>query len=122
MAGRQQWNYSNIQRAIKKLKHYLYYTKFRNMEIHNIQKEEIAGLHFADHEVLDQEVDRRRRQILLDGAMALGNDYKQKVKITFETTEGIYTVETTVWAVTDNHVELKAGKDIPIKAIRVVEI
>lgn len=92
------------------------------MEIPVIPKEEINGYHFSDTEVLADEVDRARRKILLDGAMALGNDYKQKVKIIFETTDGIFAVETTVWAVTDNHVELKAGKDIPISAIREVNI
>lgn len=90
------------------------------MELTIIPKEDLNQYHFVKQEVLTDEVDRAKRKILLDGAMALGNDYKQKVRIVFETTEGTCAVETTVWAVTSNHVELKAGKDIPITAIKEV--
>jgi hypothetical protein len=90
------------------------------MELTIIPKEDLSGYHFVQHDVLTDEVERAKRKILLEGAMALGNDFKQKVRLVFDTTEGTCAVETTVWAVTNNHVELKAGKDIPIHAIREV--
>ncbi|GMU19880.1 MAG: hypothetical protein AMXMBFR12_10700 [Candidatus Babeliales bacterium] len=96
------------------------YQKSLNMELTIIAKEDLSDYHFVQHDVLSNEIDRARRKILLDGAMALGNDYKQKVRIVFETTEGTCAVETTVWAVTNDHVELKAGKDIPIHVIQEV--
>ncbi len=90
------------------------------MELTIIPKEDIVNYHFVHDDVLHDEAERAKRKILLEGAMALGNDFKQKVRIVFETTEGTCAVETTVWAVTNNHIELKAGKDIPIHAIKEV--
>ena len=90
------------------------------MELTIIPKEDLSGYHFVQHDVLTDEVERAKRKILLEGAMALGNDFKQKVRLVFDTTEGTCAVETTEWAVTKNHVDMKAGKDIPIHAIREV--
>ena len=47
----------------------------------------------------------------------LGNEFKGKTVITFETTQGPKTVETTVWSVTDNHVTLKGGVYIPLNSV-----
>jgi tRNA A37 threonylcarbamoyladenosine synthetase subunit TsaC/SUA5/YrdC len=87
-----------------------------------IEKEELQTLHFATTEVLTDAAARIHRKNLLHEAMMLGNDFKQKVRIIFQTTEGIYAVETTVWAATDSHIELKAGKDMPIHCILEVVI
>ncbi len=87
------------------------------MEAKPISKEDILNKHFVINDVLTEEKDKLNRKLLLDEAPALGNDFKQKVKIVFHTTDGVFMVETTVWAVTDGHVELKAGKDIPITSI-----
>lgn len=47
----------------------------------------------------------------------LGNEFKGKTVITFETTKGPKAVETTVWSVTDNHVTLKGGLNIPLNSV-----
>ena len=50
-------------------------------------------------------------------AMRLGNEFKGKTNITFETTQGPCSVDTTVWSVTDNYLQLKGGLTIPLKSI-----
>lgn len=82
-----------------------------------IQKEKLPELHFVHDEVLPDEESRSRRKSMLENAVALGNDFKQKVKLIFGTTSGIKAVETTLWALTDSHVEIKAGVDIPVHSI-----
>lgn len=58
----------------------------------------------------------------LNKAMILGNNFKSKCKIYFNTQEGINVVETTVWSVSENHVILKGDIFIPINAILSVDI
>ncbi|HNR20888.1 MAG TPA: hypothetical protein PKN75_03750 [Bacteroidia bacterium] len=87
-----------------------------------IAKEDLHNLHYATQEVLANPADRNHRKFVLDEALMLGNDFKQKVKIIFKADTGIYAVETTIWAVTDSHIELKAGKDMPISCILEVVI
>lgn len=53
----------------------------------------------------------------LSYAVRLGNEFKGKTTITFETTEGSRTVQTTVWSLTDNYIALKGGITIPLKSI-----
>ncbi len=50
-------------------------------------------------------------------AMRLGNEFKGKTNITFETTSGPCAVDTTVWSVTDNYLQLKGGLTIPLNSI-----
>ena len=47
----------------------------------------------------------------------LGNEFKGKVTITFNTKNGAKRVSTTVWAVTENFIQLKNNIHIPIKSI-----
>jgi hypothetical protein len=47
----------------------------------------------------------------------LGNEFKGKSVITFETTNGPKAVETTVWSVTEGHVMLKGGLSIPLNSV-----
>lgn len=47
----------------------------------------------------------------------LGNEFKGKTVITFETSRGPRAVQTTVWSVTDNHVTLKGGVEIPLNSV-----
>jgi hypothetical protein len=58
----------------------------------------------------------------LNRALILGNAYRRKIKLIFETTDGIKQVETTIWAVTEQNVVLKGGKFIPINAIIKVKV
>ncbi len=87
------------------------------MEYELIEKESLPSYYFVKTDVLPDEESRRQRRELLEKAVALGNDYKQKAKLIFGTTRGIKAVETTLWALTDAHVEIKAGIDIPVHSI-----
>lgn len=53
----------------------------------------------------------------LQYAARLGNEFKGKTAITFETTSGPRTVYTTVWSVTHNFMQLKGGLNIPLNSI-----
>jgi len=93
-----------------------------NISVRAIEKEDIPRLNFVDHEVLPkQEFIDKRKQMLFQ-SMILGNTYHAKVKIVFETKEGFYEVETTVWATTDDFVLLKGGVYLPMKCIHDVVI
>lgn len=90
--------------------------------IHTIEKEEIPMLDFSNSEVLNSldEIEHRK-QLLLQG-MVLGNTYHTKVMIIFESGGGIYQVETTIWATTDDFVLLKGAVYLPIQCIHDVII
>ncbi|WP_353132030.1 hypothetical protein [Pseudopedobacter sp.] len=45
----------------------------------------------------------------LEGALRLGNTFKSKANIVFNTTSGPKRVETTIWNVTPDYLELKGG-------------
>ncbi|MBN9484183.1 MAG: hypothetical protein BGO70_11850 [Bacteroidetes bacterium 43-93] len=53
----------------------------------------------------------------LQYATRLGNEFKSKTHITFETTEGARSISTTVWSVTDRFVQIKGGTNIPLNSI-----
>jgi hypothetical protein len=50
-------------------------------------------------------------------AVRLGNEFKGKTSITFETTQGPVAVETTVWSLSDDYLQLKGGTVLPLKSI-----
>ena len=91
-------------------------------EIQLIAKEDINKYHFVNTEVLETAEDRRLRYANLSKAMILGNVHKGKVKIVFETNEGIKAVETTIWSTDENEILLKGGVNIPMHSIREVFI
>jgi len=83
-----------------------------------IEKESIAECNFAKEDVLSDESLRQLRYEQLEKAEILGNNYKRKVRITFKTEENeTLNIETTIWAVGKDYIELKAGIMIPIRAI-----
>lgn len=86
--------------------------------VQRIEKEELGKYSFIRKEVLPnkEEIHERLRQLMW--ACRIGNEAKSKVKIRFETTEGIKEVYTTIWAVGMEVISLKHGAVIPIKAIR----
>jgi tRNA A37 threonylcarbamoyladenosine synthetase subunit TsaC/SUA5/YrdC len=53
----------------------------------------------------------------LSYAERLGNEFKGKATITFETTQGSRTVQTTVWSLTENYIVLKGGITVPLNSI-----
>ncbi|MEJ7558051.1 MAG: hypothetical protein WKF66_07050 [Pedobacter sp.] len=53
----------------------------------------------------------------LNSAQRLGNEFKSKTDITFNTRQGPKTVSTTVWSVTEKYLQLKSGVHIPLNSI-----
>lgn len=87
-----------------------------------VQKEQLASFEFAQEEVLKDLAARQKRQWDISRATSLGNAYQGKVEITFQTADGQKKrVDTTVWAMDDLFMILKAGRYIPIMAILGVE-
>jgi hypothetical protein len=78
-----------------------------------IAKEEIPSLKIVPAFVDNSE--RWRKE--LEYAVRLGNEYKGKTKISFETTQGPREVETTVWSLSEDHLQLKGGTLIPLSSI-----
>ena len=90
--------------------------------INTISKEEIPMLDFTNEEVLNSRDEIEHRKQLLLQSMVLGNTYHTKVVIIFEAGSGIYQVETTIWATTDDFVLLKGAVYLPIQCIHDVII
>lgn len=82
-----------------------------------IEKEAISNLHFKNDDELMDAKDKLQRKIDLKIAEKLGNTHKGKAKIWFNSEEGEFRVETTVWAATEKYIALKGGILIPIRAI-----
>ncbi len=95
-------------------------TNFREVPV--IEKEIINELTFPVHEVLSNKDSIRDRLFALHRATSLGNLDKHKVTIVFEDSEGMKKVCTTIWAMTDRKILLKAGRSIPVSRIHSVII
>lgn len=82
-----------------------------------IEKEDIVN-----HKILAAEINKTEelRGKLVD-AQRLGNEFKSKATIVFNSVDGPLRVETTVWSVTDKYVQIKSGVLIPLSAIIQVE-
>ncbi len=53
----------------------------------------------------------------LQNALRLGNEFKSKATITFQTHEGPKRVETTVWTLTDDALQIKNGVVLPLGSL-----
>ncbi|WP_257214114.1 hypothetical protein [Sphingobacterium sp. 1.A.5] len=53
----------------------------------------------------------------LQGAVRLGNEFKSKTTIVFNTEDGPKRIETTVWSLTDKYIQIKHGILIPLKSL-----
>ncbi|HAD96260.1 MAG TPA: hypothetical protein DCG19_02580 [Cryomorphaceae bacterium] len=91
-------------------------------EVPTIEKETINELIFPAQEVLSNRESIRERLFSLHRATSLGNLDKHKVTIIFEDSEGLKKVCTTIWAMTDRKILLKAGRSIPVSRIHSVII
>lgn len=78
-----------------------------------ISKEDINNYHLVAAAVDKTEHWKKE----LSYAVRLGNEFKGKTILTFQTSEGAKTVETTVWSLTDRYLHLKGGVTIPLKSI-----
>jgi hypothetical protein len=78
-----------------------------------IEKEEIDILDFLPADITPSE------DILakLASAQRLGNEFKSKAYIAFNTKHGVKRVSTTVWAVTEKYLQLKNNVHVPINSI-----
>lgn len=87
-----------------------------------MEKEQIPSLRFGHDDVLTDPEARKKRMWDLNRATALGNVYRGKVEITFQTADGAQRrVDTTVWAVDERFMTLKAGCAIPVTSIIGIE-
>ena len=78
----------------------------------------IAKEQIPDYRIVPAYVDRSSYWInKLQYSVRLGNEFKGKTVVTFETTKGPLSVETTIWSVTDNHLSLKGGVEIPLSSV-----
>ncbi len=78
-----------------------------------IPKEDIPKYKFTraseDHSV--------ELQNKLRGAVRLGNEFKSKATITFQTLDGPKRVETTVWTLTEDALQIKNGVVLPLGSL-----
>ncbi|WP_181182455.1 hypothetical protein [Sphingobacterium lumbrici] len=82
-----------------------------------IEKEEIGK-----YKIIPAEINRvEELNQKLSNAQRLGNEFKSKVSIIFQTEDGPKRVDTTVWSLTDNYIQLKSGVLIPLNALISVE-
>lgn len=82
-----------------------------------IEKEEIDVTKIIPADTgLSEEIINR-----LASAPRLGNEFKAKATIEFNTVDGPKKVTTTVWSVTEKYIQLKNNIHIPIKGVIDVE-
>ncbi|MCX2429380.1 MULTISPECIES: hypothetical protein [unclassified Pedobacter] len=87
------------------------------MSIEIIAKEHIGYLNIIEAKE-DQTTTLKTR---LNEAQRLGNEFKSKAIITFNTTIGPKRVDTTVWSVTEKYIQLKNNIHIPLKSLIDIE-
>jgi hypothetical protein len=93
------------------------------METTVIEKELLGNVSFATAEVLESMDAVKERKATLDKAMLLGNGQRGKVRIYFKTKGGEeLQVHTTIWAVSEKYITVKANRPIPIHSITKVEL
>lgn len=83
------------------------------MPIEIIEKEHLSYLNIINANE-DHSAELKTK---LDEAQRLGNEFKSKAVITFNTTIGPKRVDTTVWAVTEKYIQLKNNIHIPLKSL-----
>jgi hypothetical protein len=83
-----------------------------------VEKEILTTLSYPTTDVLSSVTERILRQRDAERATALGNNYRGKLDIYFKTADGMsHRVYTTVWASSAEHLTLKSGTSLPIRAV-----
>ena len=83
-----------------------------------VEKEDLGNLQFGHDDVLTDPEARQRRRADADRAATLGNAYHGKLDIYFQTADGeTKRVATTVWAADADHLTLKSGSSLPLRAV-----
>ncbi|WLD24517.1 hypothetical protein NU10_03710 [Flavobacterium dauae] len=90
---------------------------FMSLAFKPIEKEDIEGLHFPATDVLKDPKEFANLKNELDKAMTMGNIDHVKIAIFFEDDKDLLVTNTTIWAVTPEHIVLKKGVTIPINRI-----
>lgn len=89
---------------------------------HHINKEDLIKLRFPKQDVLLDLALVGQREKDLGKALSLGNNDHVKVKMTFlDCKNDIYEIETTIWAVTKEHICLKGDLLLPKSALLTIE-
>lgn len=83
------------------------------MNVELIEKEEVVNFKFLEAPKEDVHVQKDK----LLNAVRLGNEFKSKAYITFQTDQGPKKIETTVWSVTEKYLQIKNGVSIPLKSL-----
>lgn len=83
------------------------------MDAQLIEKEQVINYKFTRADKHDVHVTREK----LERALRLGNEYKTKTSIVFQTLDGAKRIDTTVWTLTDDFIQIKGGVAIPITSI-----
>lgn len=78
-----------------------------------IEKEEVGKFHFLTVSPEESQVTREK----LERALRLGNEYKGKTKISFLTDFGPKMIETTVWTLGTDYIQIKKMVEIPISSL-----
>ncbi|MBD1434442.1 MULTISPECIES: hypothetical protein [Sphingobacterium] len=74
--------------------------------------------HIGDYKIIPAEVDNTATLYdKLWAAQRLGNEFKSKTTIVFQTEDGPKRIETTVWSLTEQYIQIKNGVLIPLKSI-----
>ena len=82
-----------------------------------IQKEDVDKFR-----IISADVDNSNKFMTkLQNALRLGNEFKSKTAIVFNTEDGPKRIETTVWSLTDKYLQIKHGILIPLKSLIDIE-
>ncbi len=83
-----------------------------------IEKEEVESLVFPSEPIKSRTPEEQKALIKkLHDAEKLGNLFHNKIEIIFQDSEGLKEVNTTIWAVGEDHIVLKKDVFIPIHRI-----
>ena len=85
-----------------------------SMQIQKLEKEEVVNQKLISTET---EKGAEALKTRLKSALRLGNEFKGKTLIVFMTDEGPKSIETTIWSLTENFIQIKHGVAIPINSI-----
>lgn len=78
-----------------------------------ISKEDVTKYKMVHANIENEEQLRDK----IKSAVRLGNEFKGKTVISFQTENGPKRTETTIWSSTENYIQIKSGVSIPIKSI-----
>lgn len=89
-----------------------------NLVAKKIEKEAVESLIFPNKPIKLRTAEEQKGFIKkLKKAEQLGNLFHNKIEIVFQDEEGLKEVNTTIWAVGEDHILLKKGVFIPVNRI-----